>query len=136
MSRILLNAAAHNPDLSVRNIQDILASKEIYPTQPPYSYYRTRRRELSRHILTARAIDVATLEGYADLLRTVGHHVQIVIVSGKKMKAIRVKAAKNIFLQQQLANEINKRCVFDPNFVHVGDIDDGVRYYGGFVFSP
>ena len=104
--------------------------------QPPYTHYRTIRRELLRHLFTSRAVNMAALDGYAQLLRDVGHKVDIVIIGGKEMKEKRLKAAKHIFGQCKKAKSIPANEIFNEDAVDYSDIDDNGRYYGGFIFTP
>lgn len=85
---------------------------------------------------TSRAVDMAALEGYAALLRSVGHGVQIITMDGKEMKRTRIKAARHIFEQCKKAKTFPRDSRFDESVVELGDINDAGNYYAGFIFTP
>lgn len=77
-------------------LASILKANSIYRRQPAHAHIRAVRRKLKRYISAARAVDMAALEGSSDLLRELGHRVDIYILSGTEMKAQRIKAARFI----------------------------------------
>ncbi|CAN8065712.1 unnamed protein product [Agarophyton chilense] len=83
-----------------------------------------------------RAVDMAALEGFTQLLRDCGHTVKMFIISGVEMKRQRLKAADFIFKQCQKTKKIDKDSVFDRDVVEISDIKDTDRYHGGFLFVP
>ncbi|CAN8075950.1 unnamed protein product [Agarophyton chilense] len=83
-----------------------------------------------------RAVDMAALEGFTQLLRDCEHTVKVFIISRIEMKRQRLKAAEYIFKQFQKTKKIDKDAVFDRDVVEISDIKDNERYYGGFLFVP
>lgn len=50
-----------------------------------------------KHMNATRCVDMAGLDGYAELLRKCAHSVKIYVVDDNKSKKICMKAAKHIF---------------------------------------
>ena len=136
MAGVILEETCNEPNINTRTIAAIVKAKGFYLRQPPCTHYRTIRRELLRHLCTPRAVSMAALDGYAQLLRDVGDKVDIVIIGGKEMKEQSLTAAKHIFGQCEKAKSIPTDEIFDEDVVDYSDIDENGRYYGGFIFNP
>ena len=136
VARAVIEETCNEPNINTKTISAIVKAKGIYLRQPPVTHYRAIRRELLRHLCTSRAVNMAALDGYAQLLRDMGHKVDVIIINGLEMKQQRLKAAKHIFAQCKKAKSIPDDEVFNEDVVDYSDIDDNGRYYGGFVFVP
>lgn len=136
VARLLKSEIAQNPNITAKHIAGIVKAKGIYTRQPPPYHYRAVLKVLRSEMAKSRAIQMAAMEGFADLLRDEGHYVKIIIVSGSEMKTIRRKAAEFIFRQCKLSGTIGKDEQFDVECVKTDDIKDNGRYYGGFIFVP
>lgn len=136
VSRLLRSEAAHDPNITSRMISELVKAKNVYRRQPPLSHFRAIKLELNRHVSICRHVDMAALDGYASLLRDVGHKVEIDIIKGIEMKAVRVTSSRHIFNQMKKAGSIDSAATFDKNDVDVSDIIDDWSYYSGFLFVP
>jgi hypothetical protein len=159
ISRLLYHDYVSDPNLSSKDIKKLIEVKGIYAVQPPHHHFRAvkcvqNRPQLShtlqivhpsvdgvcrRYLCTAmretREVNMAALPGYARLLEACGHKCKILIMKGRQMKEVRIKAAKHIFTQSQNSGDIPKEAVFDPSVVVLDDIDDVASYYAGIFFS-
>ena len=136
MARAIFDEADIQPGDSSRVIQALFKAKSLYSRQPPPAHYRVIHLELQKMMATSRAVDMAALEGYAALLRGVGHEVKIITMDRMEMKWTRIKAAKHIFEQCKKAKTFPQEALFDGGVVEIDDIDDGGLYYAGFIFTP
>lgn len=82
----------------------------------------------------SRTVDVAALPGYAQLLQNDGHIVNIYIIDGFEMKQQRIKASQ--FIDAQLNQSSKVEVDFDEGSLHLSDIYDSSKHYGGFLFVP
>lgn len=136
VSRAVLGEASSDPNITAAKIGCLVRAKQIYKRQPPDSHYRSVRLDILRHMTASRAVDMAALEGYAELLRSCGHTVRIFIIDGVEMKAQRVKAAQHIFKQCKKGKSIPADAVFSEDALDMSDISDTGKYYGGLLFVP
>lgn len=65
IARILINEMEQDPDIPTRRFMELVNSKGIYQRQPPYHHFRDVRVELNRQLNVSRALDMASLDGYA-----------------------------------------------------------------------
>lgn len=77
---------------------------------------------------TSTAVNMASLDGFAVLLRRHGDTVTIELCNGVEMKDLRLKAAKHIFAQCKKAGSGEIYAVMDTSIVHLSEIDDDGRY--------
>lgn len=136
VARAILEEACDIPNINSWAIAAIVKAKRIYIRHPPYSHYRAIRRELMRHLATSRAVKMAALGGYTQLLRDVGHKVKVFTLNGAEMKEQRIKAAHHIFQQCKSARSVPAEMEFDCEVVDCSDIEEGGKYYSGFIFVP
>lgn len=136
VARAVLEEASSEPNISAAKIAQLVKAKDIYRRQPPMSHFRSVRVEILKHMAASRSVDMAAMDGYADVLRSCGHTVHIYNMDGKSMKETRVKAARHIFNQCQKGKTIPKDAVFNEDVVDVSDIIDDGRYYEGLLFVP
>lgn len=134
VARCILTEASDNPNITARHIRALVQSKEIYRRSPPDSHYRSVRMEIIRHMNASRDVDMASLEGYAELLRRCGHFVRLFVIDGVEMKTQRLKAAQHIFHLCKKGKSIPPDATFNASMVDMSDIDDTGRYYGGMLF--
>ena len=136
IARAIQSEATSNPNILAKTIAALERAKKIYKRQPPDSHYRSVRVELLRHMDASRAVDMASMEGYAELLRNCGQTVRIFIVDGSEMKQQRIRSAKHIFQQCKNAKNIQEDAKFNEEVIDMSDIAEDGRYYGGLLFVP
>lgn len=79
---------------------------------------------------------LACLEGYGELLRTLVNRVEIDTCDSVEIKRIRVKAARHVSYQLKKSGRIPKDATFDTFIVDMSDIADDGKYYVGLLFVP
>lgn len=84
----------------------------------------------------SRAVDMAALDGYAQLLSSCGHIVRIFSTDGAQMWQQRCRSAKHIFEQCKKIKIVSTDAVCNPDVMDVSDINKDGRYYAGFLFVP
>lgn len=136
IARLLVFDGTQNGILSVAEISEYVKAKGIYNRHPDLRHFRAVKKVMVNMLRQTRAEDMAGLEGFARLLRSKGHTVEIYTHTAVEMKSIRMKAARYIFDQGKKNGTVQKEERFDPNIVDVSDIEDDHTYYGGFLFIP
>ena len=136
VARMILPELRGNPSLTTKFIVLIVNAKQIYSRQPGLRHFCAIKTELSRMMAANRLEEMASMEGYALLLRELSHYVEILTCSADEMREIRVKAARFIFCQLKKGGLLPEEEKFDHRIVQCADIVDGRRYYSGFVFVP
>lgn len=136
VARCISEKASNEPNIKSKTIAALVRSKGIYRRQPPYTHYRTIRKELIRHLSISRTVNMSSFEGYAQLLKECGHQVELIIMTGLDMKAQRIKSAIHIFRQCQKAMSLPKEAIFQAEMVGISDINDDSCYYWGFFVCP
>lgn len=133
---VLAEEGTPDPNITSKHIARIINAKGVYSRKPSMAHYRSVRREVLRHMAASRAVDMASMQGYIDLLVSCGHRATLIVMTGVQMKATRLKAAKYIFDQKKKILAIPKEATFNEEAVDMSDIEDCGRYYGGFWFIP
>lgn len=131
-----MEEASAEPNISATKIVQLVKAKHLYLRQPSMAHFRAVRVEIQKRMAATRAVDMAALEGYAELFRSCGHTVRTITVDGSAMKETRVKAARNIFNQCQKGKTIPKDAVFNESVFDLSDIEDDGRYNSGIIFVP
>lgn len=108
---------------------DTIKNLGIYSKQFPLHHGRAVLRVLRVKMTCVRAVEMDSLEGYADLLRREGHEVEIIIMKGMEMPIKRWKLAEFIFRQNQRSGAIEREDTFDEDVVDVSEIVENHRYY-------
>lgn len=104
--------------------------------QPPPSHVRRIRYELLSNLSLDSAVQMASMDDFADLLQKYGQKLELNVVTAVEMRRIRVKSAAHIFKQLKKGGEVDKDNVFDESLVEFDEINMKGRYYGGFIFTP
>ena len=134
VARPIQSEATSNPNISAKTIAALVRAMQIYKRQPPDSHYLSVRVELLRHMDASQAVDMASMEGYAELLRNCGPTVRIFIVDGSEMKQQRIRSAKHIFHQCKKAKNMPEDAKFNEEVIDMSDIAEDGRSYGGLLF--
>lgn len=136
VAQMIYENAAENPTLSGKEIATIVYAKGIYTRQPFMRHFRAVKDVLTTHMSRNRAVEMAALKGYAELFRVEIHYMKLIIYEARKMRKVRNNAAEIIFLQCKKDGLVRDDEKFDDSLVDFSDVQDGSRYYGGFVFVP
>lgn len=73
ISRLLTNKIGENPEIASRTIESLIDAKETYARELHTHFYRRVKKILNKGIENPRSIEMALVEGYAELLRKAGH---------------------------------------------------------------
>lgn len=122
------------PNNPATKIAQLVKAKSLFRCQQSITHFRAVCIEIQKHMAATRAMDIAALEGYAELLRTCGHTVRTFTVDGAAMKETRNKTARHIFNQFQKGNTIPKNAMFKKSVADLSDIQDDGGYYTGILF--
>lgn len=133
IARCVLGDVSEDPNVTTRMISNLVSAQGIYNRQPSINHFRKVRQEVMHMLSASRAVDMAALQGFAELLNRFGYQVNVHTMSADEMRATRVKAAKHIFQQCKKAGSLPKDAMFDDNVVSLSDIKDGFTFYGGFT---
>lgn len=136
ISRVVMSQVSDNLSVTTKEIRTIVMSKEIYRRRPTDRHFRLVREVILSQMERTRAVSMAAMNGYAQLLREYGHQCTVSSISGLEMKRVRMTAAQFIFRQNQKSGTIPKDVTFNPRVVDVSDISDHKRYYSGILFVP
>ena len=136
VARLILPDVRENPSMTTKTIATMVRTKEIYSRQPSIRHFRAVRTELAKIIAKYRLEEMASMEGYAELLRELGHTVEIFTCQAFEMRVIRVKAARFIFNQLRKSGHLPQDAQFDARVVDTSDVANRKVYYSGFVFVP
>ena len=126
----ILEDASNEANINSMTIAPLAKIKGTYRRQPPYTQYRTVRKELYHYLSIPRAVNIASLERYAGLLKESGHHVELIIMSKPEMKPQRIKSARHKFRQCQKAKSLPKEATFQEEIVDVSDLNDDSCLWG------
>lgn len=58
----------HDPNMSAKKIAKLVKAKGLYRSQPSLTHFRSVRRDIMRYMTATRAVDMAAMHGYIDLL--------------------------------------------------------------------
>lgn len=136
ISRLIGSYISDNPTLTSTEIARIVESKDIFMHPPSTRFFNTVRNVIRDGLQLNRAIQMAAMPAFTELLRQCGHQVELMVMSGHDMKATRIKSARFIFEQSKKAGLLEDDEVFDSSSIDVQDIMDDEQYYAGFIFMP
>ena len=134
VARMILPELRGKSSVTTKFIVSIVNAKQIYTRQPGLRHFHAIKTELSRMMAAGTPEEMASVEGYALLLRELGHYVEIFTCSADEMREVRVKATRLIFRQRKKGGLLPEEEKFDHRIVQCSDIVEGRRYYSGFVF--
>jgi hypothetical protein len=133
VSRIFISSYAKNPNLKTSEMSQRVKDMRIFKSMPGDHFFKAMKAALKLHFMAERKVQMEALPQLAKLYTECGHTVELKIIDGKAMKAIRYKAALFIFNQLKKVQKVPKDEVFSREMVDVTDIDDDGEYYGGLL---
>ena len=128
--------ASNEANIKSTTTAALVEIRSIYRRQPPYTQYSTVQEELQRHLSISRAVNIASLQGYAKLLEESDYHVELTIMSRPERKTQRINSARHIFRQYKKDKSLPKEASFQDEMVYVSDINNDSWYYGGVCVCP
>lgn len=91
MVRLFKHEISQDPNLSARKIMDSIKNLGICTRKNPSQHGSAVLRVLHAEITRTREVDMASLEGYVNLLRREGQEVEIISIKGMEMRNTRWK---------------------------------------------
>lgn len=137
VARIIRPSLREDPNLSTYTVRKSLTDLNLFLRQPDPTFYRHVKTAALAEMEKQRDVEMAALPGYVELLRDLGHDVEVELFSAEQMRQVRYEAVKYINARLVSEGKITAEDArFDAAEVDVSDIVDGEEYYAGWRFVP